>query len=178
MDTLWIQINLRSFINQMDASTSFITPFWSKCRFFCNVVGLWQRYKYTVDASGVIIWYLNCSPSLISPPRLAPRYADRKAGEGLLFYSMNDSLLKIPPAVSVPVNKRGHQQYQQRMSLTGQNNDIPSHYTEAKQTAPALQTIEDFLTCSQSYSFLHSPLLRKHRVSQSFMCKRGRIADC
>ena len=51
MDTLWIQINLRSFINQMDASTSFITPFWSKCRFFCNVVGLWQRYKYTVDAS-------------------------------------------------------------------------------------------------------------------------------
>ena len=143
-----------------------------------HCAGLGWGTRGYAQQSGVIIWYLNCSPSLISPPRLAPRYADRKAGEGLLFYSMNDSLLKIPPAVSVPVNKRGHQQYQQRTSLTGQNNDIPSHYTEAKQTAPALQTIEDILTCSQSYSFLHSPLLRKHRVSQSFMCKRGRIADC
>ena len=51
MDTLWIQINLRSFINQMDASSWFMTPFWFKCRFFCNVVGLWRRYKYTEDIS-------------------------------------------------------------------------------------------------------------------------------
>ena len=51
MDTLWIQINLRSFINQMDASSWFMTPFWFKCRFFCNVVWLWRRYKYTVDIS-------------------------------------------------------------------------------------------------------------------------------
>ena len=51
MDTLWIQINLRSFINQMDASSWFMTPFWFKCRFFCNVVGLWRRYKYFEDIS-------------------------------------------------------------------------------------------------------------------------------
>ena len=54
MDTLWIQINLRSFINQMDASSWFMTPFWFKCRFFCNVVWLWRRYKYTVDISRII----------------------------------------------------------------------------------------------------------------------------
>ena len=59
MDTLRIQINLRSFINQMDASSWFVTPFWFKCRFFCNVVGLWRRYKYTVDTSLMVevrIW--------------------------------------------------------------------------------------------------------------------------
>ena len=55
MDTLWIQINLRSFINQMDASSWFMTPFWFKCRFFCNVVWLWRRYKYTVDISVLYI---------------------------------------------------------------------------------------------------------------------------
>ena len=140
----------------------------------CSIVLGWAGLGLCSQAqqSGVIIWYLNCSPSLISPPRLAPRYADRKAGEGLLFYSMNDSLLKIPPAVSVPVNKRGHQQYQQRTSLTGQNNDIPSHYTEAKQTAPALQTIEDFLTCSQSiHSCIHP--CSANIESRQVLCVKG-----
>ena len=35
----------------MDASSSFMTPFWFKCRFFCNVVGLWRRYKNIEDIS-------------------------------------------------------------------------------------------------------------------------------
>ena len=60
MDTLWIQINLRSFINQMDASSWFMTPFWFKCRFFCNVVGLWRRYKYTEDISNMF-WVCLCT---------------------------------------------------------------------------------------------------------------------
>ena len=57
MDTLWIQINLRSFINQMDASSWFMTPFWFKCRFFCNVVWLWRWYIYTVDISIFMVLY-------------------------------------------------------------------------------------------------------------------------
>ena len=55
MDTLWIQINLRLFINQMDVSSWFMTPFWFKCRFFCNVVGLWRRYKYFEDISIICV---------------------------------------------------------------------------------------------------------------------------
>ena len=38
----------------MDASSWFMTPFWFKCRFFCNVVGLWRRYKYTADISAML----------------------------------------------------------------------------------------------------------------------------
>ena len=68
MDTLWIQINLRSFINQMDASSWFMTPFWFKCRIFCNVVGLWRRYKYTEDISHLP--YLQFLWTLASPLRL------------------------------------------------------------------------------------------------------------
>ena len=53
MDTLWIQINLRSFINQMDASSWFMTPFWFKCRFFAmsldcdggtNILWIYQEH--------------------------------------------------------------------------------------------------------------------------------------
>ena len=64
MDTLWIQINLRSFINQMDASSWFMTPFLFKCRFFCNVVGLWQRYKDCDRGTNILRIYL------VSPARL------------------------------------------------------------------------------------------------------------
>ena len=66
MDTLWIQINLRSFINQMDASSWFMTPFWFKCRFFCNVVGLWRRYKYSEVISCLCITPANCMKCIIA----------------------------------------------------------------------------------------------------------------
>ena len=79
MDTLWIQINLRSFINQMDASSWFMTPFWFKCRFFCNVVGLWRRYKYTEDIS------------------------TRERSSSLLFMNKDNSIFSIGGAALCPL---------------------------------------------------------------------------
>ena len=92
MDTLWIQINLRSFINQMDASSWFMAPFWFKCRYFCNVVWLWQRYKYTVDISTMISpkSFLICY--LPKPQKYCPNNHKRRVAGG------HDN---IPPTLNI-----------------------------------------------------------------------------
>ena len=62
----------------MDASSWSMTPFWLKCRFFWIVVGLWQQYKFTVDASLFIYIYGCCSdPLLLWQSNIYKRYGKK-----------------------------------------------------------------------------------------------------